>query len=195
MPEDATATTSDIAWLTARMAKGDETAYRLFYERYFHRLLRYLIVLARGHEDAAREALQSTLVRVVRHIHTFDSEESFWSWLTVLARSSVADEGRKRRRYLSLLDRFFLREQIAADLAGSQPETRLLELLEANLAGLPPEDRELIERKYFDRESVRTLAEEMNTTEKAVESRLVRARRKLKNLILGELDHETSNRS
>jgi RNA polymerase sigma-70 factor (ECF subfamily) len=169
--------------------------YRLFYERYFHRLLRYLFVLTHGQEEAAREALQLTLVRVVRHIRNFDSEESFWSWLTVLTRSSVIDEGRKRRRYASLLDRFFRREQVAVDGADSQTETHLLELLETNLAGLPPDERELIERKYFAKESVKVLAEELNATEKAVESRLGRVRRKLKDLILGELHHETSNRS
>src|SRR5664279_5712368 len=88
------------------MAEGDELAYRTFYDAYFNRLSRYLLVVTAGEEDAAREALQSALVRVVRHIRVFPSDAVFWSWLTVLARSALSDQRRKKRRYLAFLDRF-----------------------------------------------------------------------------------------
>src|SRR6516225_9760740 len=100
--------------LTGRMASGEEEAYREFYGLYFDRLLRYLLVLTHN-EESAREALQLTLVRVVRHAKRFRSEEALWSWLTVLARSSVVDEGRKAGRYLAFLRRFFVQANIGAD--------------------------------------------------------------------------------
>src|SRR5450759_4647475 len=96
----------DVAALTRRMVEGDELAYRSFYDVYFNRLSRYLLVVTAGDEDAAGEALQSALVRVARHIKVFPSEAVFWSWLTVLARSALCDQTRKRRRYLAFLDRF-----------------------------------------------------------------------------------------
>src|SRR3989442_913928 len=98
MPEEG-GPLADTAALTVRMARGDESAYREFYAGYFDRLLRYLLVVTQGREEAAREALQLTLMRVVRHIKKFDTETALWSWLTVLARSSVVDEQRKRTRY------------------------------------------------------------------------------------------------
>ena len=172
------------------MAKGDETAYRMFYELYFHRLLRYLLVVTAGREEAAREAVQLAFLRVVRHIRKFDSEPAFWSWLTVLARSAVVDEERKRHRYLAFLDRFFLGRQIeaAADL---DAEGRLHELLQANLDALSCDQRELIRRKYFAREPVKEIAMDLGATEKAIESQLVRIRRKLKTGILGQLKNES----
>src|ERR1035441_10881638 len=88
------------------MADGDELAYRAFYDAYFNRLSRYLLVVAAGDEDAVREAMQSALVRVVRHIKVFPTDAVLWSWLTVLARSALSDQNRKRRRYLAFLDRF-----------------------------------------------------------------------------------------
>src|ERR1051325_3867078 len=81
--------------LTRRLAAGEEAAFREFHVAYFDRLLRYLLVVARGDEDAARDALQETFVRVVRHAKRFDCEDAFWSWLTLLARSAAADGGRK----------------------------------------------------------------------------------------------------
>ncbi len=37
-------------------------------------------MVANGREEAAREALQLTLMRVGRHIKKFDSEKTLWSW-------------------------------------------------------------------------------------------------------------------
>jgi len=179
----------EIPRLTAEMARGSEHAYQEFYERYFDRLLRYLLVVT-GNEERAREALQSTLVRVARHVRRFDSEPAFWSWLTVLARSAASDEGRRSRRYLHYLGRFWEQKKIETEGTEAQADARLLELLETNMAALPVEERQLLERKYFWRESVQQMAEQMNSSEKAVESRLTRVRRKLKDEILGQLKHE-----
>jgi DNA-directed RNA polymerase specialized sigma24 family protein len=55
---------------------------------------------------------------------------------------------------------------------------------------LPFDERRLVEAKYRDRRSVRDLAEELNLSEKAVESRLVRIRHKLKTAILDGLKRE-----
>lgn len=168
--------------------KGDEMAYRIFYEAYFDRLLRYLLVVARGDEDAAREAVQLTLLRVVRHIKAFPDEAAFWSWLTVLARSALSDESRKRRRYFAFLERFTLHantENAAGD-AGEADDT-LRGLLEGHLKGLPCDEQELMRQKYFEHQSVRDIARDLQTTEKAIESRLSRIRRKLKEAVLGAL--------
>ena len=191
MDADAPLSSIDLAALTTRMVQGDEPAWRAFHDGYFHRLLRYLLVLTGGREEAAREALQLTLVRVVRHIRRFDSDAVFWSWLTVLARSSLVDEERKRKRYFGLLDRFFAGAD-RDDLAPSRDaDGSLLALLERNLAGLEPEERGLLERKYFDGLAVKDIAREQQTTEKTIDSRLVRLRRKLKDAILTQLNNET----
>src|SRR5882757_6783553 len=88
------------------MVKGDEITYRIFYDEYYERLRRYLLVVTRGNEDATCDALQSTLVRVVKHIRKFATENELWSWLTVLAKTALFDQTRKRKRYWSFLERF-----------------------------------------------------------------------------------------
>ena len=173
------------------MVRGDETAYRLFYEAYFERLLRYLLVVTGGNEEAAREALQLALVRVVRHAKVFESEEKFWSWLTVLARSALADESRKRRRYFSFLERFTCHQETRMAVADNgEADEQLRALLAGKLAALPVDERRLVEQKYLLHKSVREIADEQQTTEKAVESKLSRVRRKLKDAVLAELKNE-----
>ncbi|HEY1719071.1 MAG TPA: RNA polymerase sigma factor [Verrucomicrobiae bacterium] len=183
----------DVAALTRAMSKGDEMAYRTFYDAYFDRLLRYLLVVTGGNEESAREVLQLTLVRVVRHAKIFDAEEKFWSWLTVLARSALADETRKRRRYFAFLEKFTLHADIeSAVWNDGEVNGKLRALLERNLKSLPSDEQKLVGQKYFARQSVREIADEQQTTEKAVESKLSRVRKKLKDAVLAELNKEKS---
>ena len=175
------------------MAGGDEAAYRQFYEAYFDRLLRYLLVVTGGKEETAREALQLALIRVVRHVKAFESGEKFWSWLTVLARSALADESRKRRRYFAFLDRFTRHQETGPSaMDNGEADEQLRALLESKLTALPEDERQLVERKYILRQSVREIADGQQTTEKAVESRLSRVRRKLKDAVLAELKNEAA---
>jgi RNA polymerase sigma-70 factor, ECF subfamily len=182
----------DVAALTRAMSKGDEMAWRTFYDAYFDRLWRYLLVVAAGNEDVAREALQAALVRVTRHIKIFRHEDVFWSWLTVLARNAFSDETKKRRRYFSFLERFTQHANIELDGAkDNQADERLKLLLARQVASLPQDEQKLVGQKYLARRSVREIAGEWQTTEKAVESKLSRVRRKLKDAVLAELNNES----
>ena len=78
--------------LTGRMVKGEEGAFAEFHDAYFSRLFRYALVLMRGDEHAARDVTQETLLRVVRYVRVFRSEQTFWDWLARLARTAAADQ-------------------------------------------------------------------------------------------------------
>jgi RNA polymerase sigma factor (sigma-70 family) len=178
---------ADVASLTAGIRAGNEDAFREFHRLYFHRLYQFLLVVARGQEHEAREALQETLLRVVRHARKFDNEEAFWCWLKVVARNAARDGGRKQHRYLGLLQKFAWHSQNAAEPSSPSNTPALGELLEESLEELPPQDRHLIEAKYLQGATVRELATNTGLTEKAVESRLLRLRQHIRELILKKL--------
>jgi len=186
MLEASPSSDPQIARLTCLLKAGDEAAFREFHEQYFDRLYRYALVCVHGNEDAARDAVQETLLRVVRHVRRFDDGDAFWNWLTVLARSAVADGGRRRTRYGRLLKRYALG---GADMVPRQ-NGELFEAREISLAELPLDDRTLLRRKYEDGASVREIANESGATEDAVESRLVRIRRRLRSLVFKQLANE-----
>jgi len=190
----ATEPGAEIRRLTAALAAGEEKAFREFHVTYFDRLFRYLIVVTRGDEEAARDALQETFTRVVRHARQFECEEKFWSWLTVLARSAAADAGRKQRSYWRLLSRYAM-SWMSLQAVPSEGDTdeHLHTLLLEELRELDADDRVLVERKYLHGASVRELAIQSNLTEKAIESRLSRARRKLREKLFERLKHEEAN--
>jgi RNA polymerase sigma factor (sigma-70 family) len=111
----------------------------------------------------------------------------------VVARNCAVDELRKRQRHQNLLTRFFQQRPAGPDQKSDQADEQFLRLLEQEINALPGDERQLLERKYFADETARGLAGEFQVTEKAMESRLLRIRRKLKAAILDRLQHETTN--
>ncbi len=192
MPSESLSTGSsaeDVSGLTRRLAAGDEAAFTEFHCRYFARLYQFLLVVARGNEHEAREALQQTLLRVLRYARPFETEDAFWDWLKVLARSAARDAGRRQRRYFALLRAFAAREPPAQSVQAPMEEDRLRSVLAEVMEELRAEDARLVSAKYLEGATVRELASASGTTEKAVESRLLRLRRELRERILRKL-HE-----
>lgn len=174
--------------LTSRLGDGDEAAWTAFHQAYAPRLFRYLLVVTGGREELTSEALQQTWIRCVRHIRRFESEEALWSWLTVLARSSVNDEHRRQSRFFGFLQRLFESgPAVSADAEVPDPDRDLQELLESGLDRLDPGERALIEAKYVERRPTREIAAGMGTSEKAVESRLARLRARLREDVMRQL--------
>jgi RNA polymerase sigma-70 factor, ECF subfamily len=180
------ATTSIVISLTRRLAAGEEEAFREFQMRYFDRLYRFLLVVTHGNETQAQEAVQETFLRVARHIRRFEDEEAFWNWVKAIGRNAARDAGRKQRRYFSLLDRFTKRSE--SNAAANVQEDSLSVALEESVDELELNDRQLVEGKYLDGQTVKDLAAQTGLTEKAVESRLLRLRRRLREGILKRLN-------
>jgi RNA polymerase sigma-70 factor (ECF subfamily) len=169
------------------LARGDDAAFREFHQLYFDPLYRFLLVLCRGQEHAAQEAVQETFLRVARYARPFDSEEIFWNWLKALARSASRDAGRKQSRYLALLERFALAWRTPPVHEPSREDV-LQDTVEEALDRLEPEDRDLIQEKYLAGATVKELARQRGLTEKAVESRLLRVRRQLREDLMTRLN-------
>jgi RNA polymerase sigma-70 factor (ECF subfamily) len=181
------ATAPDIQALTRAVRRGDADAFSRFYDLYSFRLYKFVLVLARGDENEAREVCQGAFIKLAKRCDVFDDERRLWAWLCVLAKNTFLDHCRARRR----LNRFVSLGELSTEPNGHvNPDHRLNEILREALAALPPDERELIQAAYVDQRPLRELAEEAGQTYKAVESRLGRLRQKLKEQLLKDLRHE-----
>ncbi len=175
--------------LTVAIRRGDAEAFARFYDRYSFRLYKYLLVLSRGDELAAREVGQAVFIKLARKLDAFDDENKLWAWLCTLARNAFIDHCRARQR-----DRFVsLDENSPPPGPDGGVVPPLSEILRETLASLPPDERELIQAAYVDERPLQELAEACGQTYKAVESRLARLRRKLKEQVLKHLRHENQS--
>jgi RNA polymerase sigma factor (sigma-70 family) len=176
----------DVLSLTAALRRGHEEAWREFHGAFYPRLFRWLLALSHGDEEQAAEAAHLTFLRAVRRVPETPCGEELWRWLTRLARCAYIDEWRRRKSRGRFLSRWLdAAEPPHLPPADSDP----LAALEECLACLPEEDRLLLEDKYFARQPVRDLAALRNVSEKALESRLTRARERLREALTRHLRH------
>lgn len=183
--------------LTLALKAGDEAAYRWLYEQWHARLSRYCFALARGNEVLAGEIAQATYLRLVRHVRVLPDAEALWCWLTLAARSAATDLGRTGNRYRGALAKFgdWLRqkEQTEPAAISNEAEAALLHALDQVLATVSAEDRELISARYFEHVPLEQIATRLNTTARAVEGRLARLRKRLRELIAEELKRQAKS--
>lgn len=151
-------------------------------------LLRYVAAPILPEGTALEDCISETALRVWQQIARFDPEKgSFATWLTAICRNTALDALRRSRHS---------REEPLSETMESReptPEEALLrqerqQLLGQALARLRPEDRTLIYRKYYYRQSTRQMAAELGLTPRAVEGRLYRARTRLQELLGGAWD-------
>lgn len=175
---DSSRAGSDLRILTAGLARGDDEAWSRFHREYGPAIFRQLLAGTWGDHDLASEALQLTYLRVARHARPCDSEPMFKGWLRVVARSVLNDCLRKRRSFRHLLR--FWQEQPVETPEETDAERHLAATLARAMQELADADRTLLEAKYYQGTPVRVLAVQLQLTEKAVESRLTRARAELR---------------
>lgn len=177
----------DLSRITTGIEKGDEASFRTFYDAYFPRLYRYLLKVSCGKEDLARDALQESMMRVIKYMKRFDHEDDFWNWLRRIARSAFVDQVRRRKGADAALSISSLEEVLPMDKP-EQADDDLIDLLHVGLDALNPGDRGLIEGKYIQGKSYDELAADLRISSKAVESRLARVRKTLKAILLERLE-------
>lgn len=168
-------TDQELSALTRGLSSCDEAAWRVFHEQQFQRL--HALVMARGIPacDAA-EVVQGVYLRVLRHAKVFHDEDSFAAWLSCLVRCEVIDTGRRKGRRNWLHERF---QHWQESRRAAEPPL-LHDDLELALLGLDEPDRALIRSHYFDGWSQETLAVHHQVSVKAIESKLARLRKRLR---------------
>ena len=133
-----------------------------------------LAILGDAHE--AEDAVQDAFLRCLEKAPDFESPAHARAWLLRVTVNGCKSRLRApwRRRTAPLLDAY---------PAAAPEEGTLLEAMQA----LPARDRNLVYRKYYYLQSTARMAAELGLTERAVEGKLYRIRRKLQKQLGGEV--------
>jgi RNA polymerase sigma-70 factor (ECF subfamily) len=149
-----------------------------------------VLALARDRE-AAEEIFQEVGLAIVEEAGRGTRVENFLPWAHEIIRRRVAEHYRKagrapERRDPESMDRIVAQsfEEYAADPRELMLRRRYLaECLEE----LPSTQRRMIQRRYRDRSSIRTIAAWLSWSEGAIKVGLWKARRRLADCIAGKL--------
>lgn len=165
----------DESRLVDRASLGDETAFRLLYQRYYNRVYS----IAKGillETEEAEDTVQEIFTLAHRHIGRFDRRSKFSTWLFRIAvnRSIQQSRKNKHRRYqVALGDEA---ETIAEPTTEEATDPRV----ESALAQLQPADRAVITLFYWDELSLIEIADSLGCSPNAAKTRLFRARERFR---------------
>jgi RNA polymerase sigma-70 factor (ECF subfamily) len=186
-PKDSVPPEDDWAVL-ARVGAGDGDAFARLVERHQERLTRLCERLLGG-RDEALDACQDVFLKVYRHAGHAEPRGQLFTWLYRIAVNHCLNRLRRRRvvRFLSL-GGLGAREDDLPELEPASEEPDALSRLQSRerwqrtrraLDALPERQRAVVILAKFEQLSQKEIAAALGITEGAVESRLVRAMRRL----------------
>ncbi|MBQ8662796.1 MAG: sigma-70 family RNA polymerase sigma factor [Eubacterium sp.] len=155
-------------------------------------LIRYVIapILPSGYDQ--EECISEVAMRVWEKVELYDEHQGSWTgWLTSMARNVALNRARGQRQHQPL-------EAIHMEIPSKEPtpEERVLQkeqqmelrkALQMALRELSAADTTLFYRKYYYLQSTAQIAAEMGLSERAVEGRLYRIKKRLRKKLGGDV--------
>ena len=180
-----------------RLVNGHDAALNELMERHSERLFHYLIRHLQNESDAA-DVAQDAFVRVYQHRAKFDPRQKFSTWLYTIATNLARDRLKWRARHPQVsLDQTVGESDntMAEVLADSKPSPdqaltaneRALAVRDA-VAGLPEDLRAPLILAEYEAMPHAEIASVLHCSIKAVESRIYRAKQRLRERLEGELE-------
>ncbi|MBQ3783034.1 MAG: sigma-70 family RNA polymerase sigma factor [Lachnospiraceae bacterium] len=167
--------------------KRDEKGLEALSEKY-EKLLTYIAtgILGSNVEDI-EECVNDTYLKIWNHIHEFDLEKaSFKTYLSVIVRNTSINRLRKISRMEGVSQKEELSE-LAADYVDQRQNVEAaleskenMQALTKVIEGLKKKDKEMVLRRYYYMQSSKEIAFQMGMSVNAVDSKLSRLRKQMK---------------
>ena len=172
-------------FLMGALAGGDDLALNPLMDRWQAPLRGFLYRYTQNEHDAG-DLAQETFVRIYQHRARFRLGARFSTWMFQIALNLARSRGRWHQRHpLSSLDDESAdtsQRDVATETtpATSSLETEKIAAVKAAIAALPPDLREAVILAEYEEKSYAEIALIAGTTAKGVETRLYRARQRLR---------------
>ena len=172
------------------LREQNPAAVRHLTECHLPSVWRFVYVRVNGDRHLAEDVVSEAVLALIRAASTGVEIENPMAWLRSVASNKLRDHFRAVARVQHHIDKVAR----AADSSNENDAVLQHELSERRsevlraMDELPEQHRVALEWKYVDKLSVREIAERLQTTEKAAESILFRARRTFRDRLIGAVD-------
>ncbi len=161
-------------WLE-QCGAGDKTAFRQLARALGQRMFGLALRLTNYDNAAAEDVVQEALIKLWQIAPKWTSGGSVSAYASRLVYTTAMDMHRKKRPTDELSEDFGVAETATEGIVRREQRQGII----AGMKALPQRQQEAVLLSYFHEQSQREVADAMGTTEKAVESLLVRARKTL----------------
>jgi RNA polymerase sigma-70 factor (ECF subfamily) len=155
--------------------------------------LLYFIRSRVANNDEAEDLLQEVFLRVHRHLCCADDWQRPQAWFYQIARNLIVDHYRSTRELAEITDNLPAADA-DMDQTADEFETQLSIALKETVLELPEPYREALLRTEYDGLSNQQLADQMGISLSGAKSRVLRARQKLRELLLACCHFELDRR-
>lgn len=178
----------DESALVAAAKAGEVSAFETLVGRYERKIFRLTQNITQNREDA-EDAMQEAFLKAFEHLHNFEGNSRFYTWLVRIAVNQALMKLRKRRPNVVSLDEDV---DTGEDLVprevedwGPSPadryaQTELSGILAKAIGELDPPFRIVFQLRDIEQLSTEETADALGLSVPAVKSRLLRARLKLR---------------
>jgi RNA polymerase sigma-70 factor, ECF subfamily len=162
------------------LAKKDNRAFSLIYERYFERI--YLFVYKRVRDEAiAGDVTQDAMLKAMMALPKYEDRGApFSSWLFRIASNEVNLHFRKAKKMIQVAVQEKDVQTIMEEIEIKPTEDEQSKLIRL-LGDMKPAQTEIIEMRFFMHYSFKEIADFYNISEASAKMRVYRILEKLKN--------------
>lgn len=185
MNQNPTQLTTEQAEQLSAFTENNEKALMAFYQRNYPGVEKYVLENG-GDENEAKDVFQDAFLTVWRNVqlkkYTPQAGKTLEHYLHRIARNKWIDYLRaSKRRSSALLDQET--EAVEMDTSEDSFEEQVIAHVKDNLKLLGRQCQEILERFYYRRESMKTIAAGLNLTEASAKNNKYRCMHRLRELI------------
>lgn len=174
----------DDSRLIDKLIEGSDEGFALLYDTYGARIFNVVYRIV-GDASESEDVVQEVFLKVLRNIANFNRQSSLYTWLYRIAANAAVD-ARKRfgpQRMMSIFktdgEAFDLPSQADAPEAAPQRK-EMADILRDAMDQLSDDHRTILVLREFDNLSYNEIADVLDCSKGTVESRLFRARNRLR---------------
>ena len=155
--------------------------------KHYGPLMKYVIAPILSNPQDREDCLQEIVMRIWEKIAQFDPARGSWNaWVTSIARNAALNRVRQQKAALREEDAL---EGVASEEPTPEEHVLIRERQEAILKALQQlsaKERAMFYRKYYYLQPTAQIASEMGMSDRAVEGKLYRIKKRLRKLLGGE---------
>lgn len=166
--------------LVEKVKIGDESAFKMLYDRYSDKIYSVARRMYISHEDA-EGVVQDTFMTIWRKRSDLKPDLSFNSYLITIVKSKVIKMSHKNARWVGYHNYAISHHNFSInDTADQLILSDLSEFSNKMIENLPKKQRQIFKLKYFEDLTPEEISEKLNLSKRTVENQIYRATKTIK---------------
>ncbi len=184
---------NEMGELIAKAKQKDADAISELYQKTYTHVF-YVVKSMIKDEDTVQDIVQDTYMKAFDHLDSFDGKGNFTSWVKQIAANTTRDYLKKKKPILftdlgNSEEDYAFEDTLTDEQAAFMPESLMdqketARLLREIIDELPEDQRAAIGMYYYEKLSVKQIAQAFGVSESAIKSRLMYGRKKIETKVL-----------